>query len=181
LWQMSRERQKRPSIVREVIHAFNEQGLAALDPKWAGGRPRLITDDDVEFIATTALTRPAKLGRPFTRWSIRKLAAYLADNSIRTVDIGRERLRQILHTRRISFQRTRTWKESTDPDKEAELDRIEYVTSHFPDRCLVASTDVVYEFLLVEGVALSPHPRTARRCMACERSIPSQSAPPEAK
>jgi hypothetical protein len=25
---------------REVIHAFNTQGFAALDPKWSGGRPR---------------------------------------------------------------------------------------------------------------------------------------------
>ena len=29
--------------VRDVIHAFNERGLAALDPQWAGGRPRLIS------------------------------------------------------------------------------------------------------------------------------------------
>ena len=26
--------------VREVIHAFNDTGFAALDPKWSGGRPR---------------------------------------------------------------------------------------------------------------------------------------------
>jgi hypothetical protein len=51
------------------------------------------------------------------------------------VRIGRERLRQILHSRHISFQRTRTWKESADPDKEAKLDRIEHVTSRFPGRC----------------------------------------------
>lgn len=121
--------------VRDVIHAFNERGLACLDPKWAGGRPRLISDDDIAFIVETAITRPAALGRPFTHWSIRKLVAYLADNPIREVRIGRERLRQILHERRISFQRTRTWKESKDPDKEAKLDRIEYVTSRFPDRC----------------------------------------------
>jgi hypothetical protein len=25
--------------VRDVIHAFNEEGFAALDPKWSGGRP----------------------------------------------------------------------------------------------------------------------------------------------
>jgi transposase len=25
--------------VRDVIHAFNEVGLRALDPNWAGGRP----------------------------------------------------------------------------------------------------------------------------------------------
>ena len=49
--------------------------------------------------------------------------------------IGRERLRQILHERGISFQRTRTWKESTDPDRDAKLDRIEHVTSAYPDRC----------------------------------------------
>jgi len=32
-----------------------------------------------------AKTRPEKLGRPFTRWSIRKLVAYVADNPVRVV------------------------------------------------------------------------------------------------
>jgi transposase len=119
--------------VRDVIHAFNEKGLAALDPRWAGGRPRLISDEAIEVIVTAATTRPEKLGRPFTRWSLRKLAAYLADGP--GVRIGRERLRQVLHERGISFQRTRTWKESADPDRDVKLDRIEYVTSRYPDRC----------------------------------------------
>ncbi len=44
--------------VRDVIHAFNERGLAALDPQWAGGRPRLISDEDIEFIVATAKARP---------------------------------------------------------------------------------------------------------------------------
>ena len=101
-----------------------------------GGRPSPPDHSDEEqYIVAAATTRPAKLGAPFTHWSIRKLAGYLADNTARTVTIGRERLRQILRGRGISFQRTRTWKESRDPDKEAKLDRIEYVTSHFPDRC----------------------------------------------
>ncbi len=121
--------------VRDVVHAFNEKGLAALDPRWAGGRPRLISDEDTEFIIATASTRPEKLGLPFTHWSLRKLAGYLAGNPARPVTIGRERLRQILHARQVSFQRTRTWKESADPDKDAKLDRIEHVTSTFPDRC----------------------------------------------
>ena len=30
--------------VRDVIHAFNEIGLRALDPQWAGGRPRRISE-----------------------------------------------------------------------------------------------------------------------------------------
>src|SRR6266511_3769750 len=53
----------------------------------------------------------------------------------RRVRIGRERLRQVLCAHQITFQRTRTWKQSTDPHLEAKLDRIEHVTSQFPDRC----------------------------------------------
>src|SRR6266496_906324 len=91
--------------VRDVIHAFNDVGLACLDPHWAGGRPRRITDADLTVIVETATTRPRKLGLPFTHWSIRKLAGYLAGRygrtdprwaPARTVRIGRERLRQIL-------------------------------------------------------------------------------------
>jgi transposase len=121
--------------VRDVIHAFNERGLAALDPQWAGGRPRLISDDDITFIVTTATARPDKLACPFTRWSIRKLVAYLARCHERRILISRERLRLILREAGVSFQRTRTWKESKDPDKDAKLDRIEEVTSRFPNRC----------------------------------------------
>jgi transposase len=123
--------------VRDVVHLFNQKGLAALDPQWAGGRPRLISDDDIDLIVAAAATRPEKLGLPFTHWSVRKLAAYLAGRT-RPVRIGRERLRQLLHKRGISFQRTRTWKESTDPHRDAKLDRIEYVTTCFPDRCFAS-------------------------------------------
>jgi hypothetical protein len=46
-----------------------------------GGRPSpRISDDDVAFIVATAKTRPETLGRPFTHWSVRKLAAYLRRN-----------------------------------------------------------------------------------------------------
>jgi transposase len=121
--------------VREMIHRFNEMGMRSLDPQWAGGRPRQITTDDEAFIVATANTRPEKLGRPFTRWSIRKLVEYLADNDERVVRVGRERCRQILGEHHVTFQRTKTWKESNDPDRDAKLDRIEEVTSTWPDRC----------------------------------------------
>jgi transposase len=130
--------------VRDVIHAFNQRGLAALDPHWAGGAPRRISDDDVAFILATARMRPKKLGLPFTHFSIRKLAAYLQGRygrhdrrqvPARQIGIRRERLRQILAGHDITFQRTRTWKESTDPDYESKLDRIEQVTTQFFGRC----------------------------------------------
>ena len=75
-----------------------------------GGRPpRLISDGDIEVIVAAARTRPEKLGRPFTRRSLRKLADYLAGLD-RPVRIGRERLRQLLHARGISLP--------ADPDLE---------------------------------------------------------------
>jgi transposase len=126
-----------PDTVRDVIHAFNDRGLECLDPKWAGGRPRRITTDDETYIADVAQKRPRRLGMPFTHWSLRKLADYLSHPpaGVRRVIIGRERLRVLLHRHHISFQRTRTWKETHDPDADAKLDRIEEVTRRFPDRC----------------------------------------------
>ena len=148
--------------VRDVIHAFNDKGLAALDPQWAGGRPRLIGDEDIEVIVAAARTRPEKLGLPFTRWSLRKLAGYLARRPGRPVRIGRERLRQILHARGISFQRTRTWKESTDPDRDAKLDRIEYVTSAYPDRCFAFDQFGPLSIRPCHGTCWAPRKHPAR-------------------
>ncbi len=124
--------QTSPDRVREVIHNFNQMGMACLDPKWAGGRPRRISPEDEQRIVETATTRPEKLGLPFTHWSLRKLAPYLASIGI---DIGRERLRQILERHEVTFQRTKTWKESNDPARDAKLDRIEAVLDAHPDRC----------------------------------------------
>jgi len=121
--------------VREMIHRFNDLGIRSLDPQWAGGRPRRITTDDERFIVATATARPESLGQPFTRWSIRKLVAFLADNDQRVVVVSRERLRQILEANDVTFQRTKTWKESNDPDRDAKLDRIEAVIEYHADRC----------------------------------------------
>ena len=121
----SRLVQTSPDRVREMIHRFNDMGMRSLDPMWAGGRPRRITTEDEEFIVKTAKQRPEKVGRAFSHWSVRKLREYLENNSVRKVVIGRERLRQILDRHEVTFQRTKTWKESNDPLKEAKLDRIE--------------------------------------------------------
>ncbi|TDD77899.1 IS630 family transposase [Actinomadura darangshiensis] len=120
--------------VRDVIHRFNEIGLACLDPQWAGGRPHRLGTDDENFVIQTATTRPTKLGQPFTRWSLRKLVAYLRKVHGQVIRIGREALRGLLARRGVTFQRTKTWKESPDPEREVKLDRIEEVMDRFPDR-----------------------------------------------
>ncbi len=147
--------------VREMIHRFNELGMRSLDPQWAGGRPRQITTDDVSFIVATARQRPESVGQPFTRWSIRKLVEFLADNDERVVVIGRERCRQILIDHDITFQRTKTWKESNDPDRDAKLDRIEHVLEHHPPRTFAFDEFGPLNIRPVGGSAWAPagHPQ----------------------
>jgi hypothetical protein len=52
----------------------------------------------------------------------------------RKITISRERLRQILAEEGITFQRTKTWKESPEALKEQKLARIEEVLEHHRDR-----------------------------------------------
>ena len=126
--------QTSPDRVREMIHRFNDLGMRSLDPQWAGGRPRQITTSDRALIVETAKTRPTKLRQPFTHWSVRKLAEFLAAKKGPKVKVGRERLRQILIAEGITFQRTKTWKESPDPLKEEKLSRIDWLLEHARDR-----------------------------------------------
>src|SRR3954464_5159846 len=117
-----------------VAGRLSERGVGSLDPRWAGGRPRRISAEDEEFLVATASTRPERLGCPFTHWSLRKLVGYLAENAVRIVRIGRERARQLLADHEVTFQRTKTWKESPDPHRETKLTRIEQVLAECPDR-----------------------------------------------
>jgi transposase len=148
--------------VREVIHRFNALGLRALDPRWAGGRPRRISAEDEAFLVATATTRPEKLGCPFTHWSLRKLVGYLADNAVRIVGIGRERVRQLLADHAITFQRTKTWKESPDPERAAKLARIEAVLEQHPDRTFAFDEFGPLSIRPVPGAGWAPQGRPHR-------------------
>jgi transposase len=110
--------------VRDVIHAFNERGLDALDPKWNGGRPKAISERMREHIRLIARTSPADWNiAAFSTWSLAKLAAHLVERHV-VAQIGRETLRRILHEGKISWQTTTTWKASTDPDFLAKMHRV---------------------------------------------------------
>ncbi len=103
--------------------------MAALE----GGRPRLISDER-EFIIADGQDPTRQAGASVHTLESRRLTDHLSRNRIRTVQIGRERLYQILREHGISLQRTRTWKQSKDPDKDAKLDPIGHVTRHSLDR-----------------------------------------------
>ncbi|MFD4957039.1 IS630 family transposase, partial [Streptomyces sp. NPDC058451] len=110
--------------VRDVIHAFNERGFDALDPKWSGGRPKTISDEVREHICLIARTSPADWKiTAFSTWSLSKLAEHLAKQKVVAV-ISRETLRRILAAGKVSWKTTTTWKASTDPQFIAKMHRI---------------------------------------------------------
>lgn len=80
--------------VREVIHAFNAQGFAALSPKWRGGRPRKFGPAARDQICRIAACQPVEVGLPFTTWSLAKLVDYLAEHA--WIRVSTETVRQIL-------------------------------------------------------------------------------------
>ena len=101
--------------VRRVVHDFNEQGFGALDPKWSSGRPRRIDAATREQICRIARCQPSDLGLAFTVWSLSKMVDYLLKQ--RVVDqISTETVRQILRENHITWQATKTWKTSNDPE-----------------------------------------------------------------
>ena len=110
------------SHVRKVIHDFNERGVTSLDPEYRGGRPRRISDGDRRAVVAVAGARPDCQGLALTRWSLPRLAGHLAQQGL--LEISPAHLARVLAEAGLSFQRTRTWKASPDPDYEPKAARI---------------------------------------------------------
>jgi transposase len=153
--------------VRDVIHAFNERGFDALDPKRSGGRPRKIGDRIREWICLIARTSPAECGiTAFSTWSLTKLRDHLLERGI-VAEISRETLRRILRAGGVSWQTTTTWKASTDPDFIGKMRRVLDLYDSPPDDGRVVCVDEFGPLNLLprKGKAWRPH-RKPRRLRA---------------
>jgi transposase len=109
--------------VRRVIHEFNTLGWESLRPRVGGGRPRRVSTMTADRIVAIALACPRNYGVPLNRWSLRQLRGFLLRRGV-VGSISVEGLRQVLRRAGITFQRTRTWKRSPDPDYEAKARRV---------------------------------------------------------
>ena len=127
-----------PSWVRKVIHDFNERGMDSLRPRYRGGRPRRITTEQRQRIVSVAGARPDSQGVPLTRWSLPRLAVHLDGEGI---VVSPRHLGTLLAEAGLSFQRTRTWKASPDPDYEEKAARILELCEQPPRDGAVVSFD----------------------------------------
>jgi transposase len=126
------------SHVRKVIHDFNRHGFESLRPRFRGGRPRRISIDDEQRIVAVAGARPDTLGVPYTRWSLAKLSRYLRTQGI---EVSPAQLGRILARNGISLQRSRSWKQSPDPDYAAKAARVLALYRERPQNGVVISFD----------------------------------------
>ncbi len=136
------------SHVRKVIHDFNQHGFVSPRPRFRGGRPRRISNDDQVRIVAVAGARPDTHGVPLTRWSLTKLSEHLRGEGIA---VSAAHLARILAEAGLSFQRTRSWKASPDPDYEARAARVLELYRRQPQGGVVISFDEM------GPVSLCPH------------------------
>jgi len=107
------------TTVYDWVHRFNEAGFARFeDVPNPQGRPSSLSSRQVRQLLATALARPTDLGLPFTHWSIAKLQDYCRQKKL-LPSFSDEWVRRLLRREGISFQRTKTWKESPDPEFES--------------------------------------------------------------
>lgn len=115
------------TLVRRILHAFNEEGLASLGNRYGKGRPKKFEGRTRKKIVDTVCTPPDQLKQPFSVWSLPKLRDYLVKKRI-VSSVAIETLRRLLHEEGVSLQHTKTWKQSTDPDYAAKKKRSSVAT-----------------------------------------------------
>jgi transposase len=106
--------------IRELmIRTFNKGGMRALRPKKPGKPHPKFTEEEKAAVAELAQIPPRVLGYPFNSWSLSKLMDAIAHRDVLGgKTISDESIRLILEEYGISYQRTKTWKESKDPEFE---------------------------------------------------------------
>lgn len=145
--------------VRDVIHNFNADGFDALYPRYRGGRPPTFTLPERQQIKRIALSRPTDHDLPFSTWSLAKLADFLVAEGV-VEDISHEGLRALLREEGVSFQRLKTFKESTDPDFERKQARVLELYAIADGHAEPGADDPDVVFCLDEfgPLNLQPHP-----------------------
>lgn len=100
-----------------IINTFNEQGIQSIYPKKHTGRPASRTDSQETQLIELTKVSPRVLGYPFNSWTLYRLKTAAIEQGI-FLEVSHMSVKRILDAAGISLQRTKTWKESNDPDFE---------------------------------------------------------------
>lgn len=130
------------NTIRADLQAFEQHGLACLQPLARGGASPRLTQAQREEIWRLAEQDPIEFGLPYGRWSLAKFQDFLICKRRLLKYISREHLRRVLHQRKIRFQRVQRKLISHDPQRRAILARIKRVFKHLPPDGVLLFFDV---------------------------------------
>lgn len=100
--------------VRRIIHSFNKGGIDGIRPQYRGGRPPTFTEGQRKAVVELAESHPKDLGYPQSLWSLSQIQLVLVKEK-KISYISRPTIRTVLREAGLSYQRTKTWKHSNDP------------------------------------------------------------------
>jgi transposase len=119
--------------VSKLVSRFNQEGLRALEPRYAGGAPIVYGTTERERILTEARRRPAREQDGTATWSLSTLRQALRQAPDGLPGISTYTIWTVLREAGITWQKNRSWCETgqvkrkrkagvvtvTDPDAEA--------------------------------------------------------------
>lgn len=100
--------------VRRWLKRWCAEGIEGLRDRPGGGAPAKITQVYEEQLLASVRLRPRSLGQPYSLWTLRRLADYMAEQT--GIRIGYETVRQILKRGEIVLSRPQHTISSPDPE-----------------------------------------------------------------
>ena len=85
-----------PNTVYADLHAFDQHGLACLQPSPVGGAPRRLTAKQLSEIWRLAERAPVEFGLPYGRWSLANFRDFLIKKRRLLKQISREHVWRVL-------------------------------------------------------------------------------------
>jgi transposase len=115
--QIARELGCGEQTVRNAIHAFNTQSVAALQP--GSSRPRTIqaafAPDQAERLRALLHQSPRTFGRPTSVWTLELAAQVSCEQGLTAERVSGETIRATLKRLGVGWKRAKRWLVSPDP------------------------------------------------------------------
>jgi transposase len=104
--------------IRNVLHAFNQRGLASLQPQSKAPRHRpqaVVTAARREQLRDLLHQSPRAFGYPTSLWTLPLVAQVAYAEGITPREVSGEAIRQALQRLRVGWKRAKHWITSPDP------------------------------------------------------------------
>lgn len=107
-----------PQAVRDVIHAFNQQGLACLGQQsnWPKRLRTLLDEAGLEALRELLHQSPRAFGQPNSCWTLELAAKVSFQQGLTPYQVSTETIRQALKRLGKSWKRAKHWISSPDPE-----------------------------------------------------------------